>query len=239
MKEKEKGRAGKGSRSGREKSTDKSDKSKSCKEHIKEHNINDNMAMAGINEKEAIHAAFVGSTLVMAGEAFNASASASSSNGDGNGNSGDAVGSSFGDNSATTAAGSPGPSRGNTAVTPVNTNAPASLPLVSASAAAAPPVRAVRIDSVIGSGSFSYVYLAHEVDLALPTSTALTATPVRRAVKRLFKDGLDAKQRDMQRQEAVFMKDLCDHPSVVPLLGTVEDNECLYLIMEYCEMGNE
>ncbi|KAJ3142642.1 hypothetical protein HK100_011932 [Physocladia obscura] len=250
-KEKEKDRAGKGSRSrsGREKSKDKSGKSKSRKEHTKErnnnnNNNNNNTATAGLSKEEAMHAAFVGSTLVMAGGVSNASASARSGNG------GVALGNSFSNNSATTTAGSPGLSRVNTAVTLVNANASSSSPLplasdsaaAAAAAAAAPPVRAVRIDSVIGSGSFSYVYLAHEVDLSLPTTTALTTKPapppppIRRAVKRLFKDGLDAKQLELQRQEVVIMKDLCDHSSVVPLLGTVEDSECLYLIMDYCEM---
>ncbi|KAJ3204584.1 hypothetical protein HDU67_009410, partial [Dinochytrium kinnereticum] len=58
----------------------------------------------------------------------------------------------------------------------------------------------------------------------------------RRAVKRLFKKGLDARQLMLQRQEAAVMKALDGHNNIVRLLATVEDEECLYLIMEYCEL---
>jgi serine/threonine protein kinase len=60
---------------------------------------------------------------------------------------------------------------------------------------------------------------------------------VKRAVKRLFKKGLDSRQLLLQRQEAVIMKALDSHENVVRLLATAEDEECLYLIMEYCELG--
>ncbi|KAJ3025371.1 UNVERIFIED_CONTAM: hypothetical protein HDU68_007220 [Siphonaria sp. JEL0065] len=69
-----------------------------------------------------------------------------------------------------------------------------------------------------------------------PDQLAPPLQPQRRAVKRLFKEGLDERQLELQRHEVVIMKDLCDHESIVPLLGTVEDKQCLYLIMDYCEM---
>ncbi|KAI8852654.1 kinase-like domain-containing protein, partial [Chytridium lagenaria] len=64
----------------------------------------------------------------------------------------------------------------------------------------------------------------------------ITSTPPKRAVKRLFKKGLDARQLMLQRQEAAVMKALDGHNNIVRLLATVEDEECLYLIMEYCEL---
>ncbi|KAJ3192487.1 hypothetical protein HK101_006403 [Irineochytrium annulatum] len=60
--------------------------------------------------------------------------------------------------------------------------------------------------------------------------------PQRRAVKRLFKRGLDARQLMLQRQEAAIMRQLADHTNIVGLIATVEDDDCLYLIMEYCEL---
>ncbi|KAJ3318606.1 hypothetical protein HDU76_000783, partial [Blyttiomyces sp. JEL0837] len=60
--------------------------------------------------------------------------------------------------------------------------------------------------------------------------------PQKRAVKRLFKRGLDARQLVLQRQEAVVMKAVEGHDNIVKLLATVEDEESLYLIMEYCEL---
>ncbi|KAJ3194235.1 hypothetical protein HK101_003208 [Irineochytrium annulatum] len=133
---------------------------------------------------------------------------------------------------------------------------------------------AVRITSLIGSGSFAHVYAAEEVetsvlaavaaDRLLSTSPVNTITPspsanfftnlasaggtptspsplststtgVKRAVKRLFKKGLDARQLMLQRQEVAIMKAL-QSPNIVQLLATVEDEECLYMIMEYCEL---
>ncbi|KAJ3309849.1 hypothetical protein HDU76_003508 [Blyttiomyces sp. JEL0837] len=124
---------------------------------------------------------------------------------------------------------------------------------------------AVRISSLIGSGSFAHVYLAEEIPLGSSSSTTSSSTTTttlspqatspsypssdgrytpqptpppseKRAVKRLFKAGLDARQLLLQRQEAEVMKAIDPHQNVIQLLATVEDEECLYLIMEYCEL---
>ncbi|KAJ3229398.1 hypothetical protein HDU81_005402 [Chytriomyces hyalinus] len=92
---------------------------------------------------------------------------------------------------------------------------------------------AVRMVSVIGTGSFAHVYLAES--LAVTTSPANFESE-KRAVKRLFKAGLDERQLILQRQEAEVMKSMDPHPNVIQLLATVEDADCLYLIMEYCEL---
>ncbi|KAJ1552513.1 hypothetical protein HK405_011053, partial [Cladochytrium tenue] len=70
---------------------------------------------------------------------------------------------------------------------------------------------------------------------------AIPVSPARphgekRAVKRLFKQGLDRRQQLLQRQEAEVMKAIAPHLNIVRLLATVEDDESLYLIMEYCEL---
>ncbi|KAJ3074055.1 hypothetical protein HDU98_012250 [Podochytrium sp. JEL0797] len=86
---------------------------------------------------------------------------------------------------------------------------------------------AVAMRSVIGTGSFAHVYLGE-----------VLATGDKRAVKRLFKHGLDDKQLLLQRQEADVMRILPKHENIIELLATVEDEECLYLVMEYCELGS-
>ncbi|KAJ3231444.1 hypothetical protein HDU81_003751 [Chytriomyces hyalinus] len=91
----------------------------------------------------------------------------------------------------------------------------------------------VRIVSVIGTGSFAHVYLAESLPAA---SSTLPFESEKRAVKRLFKAGLDERQLVLQRQEAEVMKSMDPHPNVIQLLATVEDADCLYLIMEYCEL---
>ncbi|KAJ3242205.1 hypothetical protein HDU81_006617 [Chytriomyces hyalinus] len=104
-------------------------------------------------------------------------------------------------------------------------------------------LKAARIDSVIGSGSFSFVYLAHSIPIPQSVQSISpqehsfnTTTSTKIAVKRLFKEGLDAKQLVLQRHEVNIMKDIGPHKNIVPLIGTVEDTQCLYLAMEYCEM---
>ncbi|KAJ3208440.1 hypothetical protein HDU82_002489 [Entophlyctis luteolus] len=108
-------------------------------------------------------------------------------------------------------------------------------------------LNAVRVDSLIGGGSFSYVYLAHNIQVpnteddssAQSETTSTKAEPLpegRRAVKRLFKEGLDPKQLELQLREVTIMQDLGPHECIVPLIGTVEDDECLCLVMDYCEM---
>ncbi|KAJ1568166.1 hypothetical protein HK405_003431, partial [Cladochytrium tenue] len=88
---------------------------------------------------------------------------------------------------------------------------------------------AVILASLIGSGSFAHVYLAEEIP-------AGHKRPEKRAVKRLFKEGLDKRQLLLQRQEAEVMKAIDPHQNIIRLLATVEDEECLYLIMEYCDL---
>ncbi|KAI8608190.1 hypothetical protein BC830DRAFT_1174637 [Chytriomyces sp. MP71] len=115
---------------------------------------------------------------------------------------------------------------------------------------------AITVDSVVGSGSFSYVYLAHQVQLNhsqslykmlaadsertlvhQPLASSSAAQIIKRAVKRLFKEGLDQRQLRLQRHEVLIMNEIGPHDNIVPLIGTVEDDKCLYLVMEYCEMG--
>ncbi|KAJ3295249.1 hypothetical protein HDU79_009570 [Rhizoclosmatium sp. JEL0117] len=120
----------------------------------------------------------------------------------------------------------------------------------------APTLKAVRIDSVLGSGSFSYVYLAHEIPMPDATAQiAMLSNPVaatllsvrneplyptpkssKRAVKRLFKESLDAKQLELQRHEIALMLEVGEHDNIVPLLGIVEDKKSMYLIMDCYEM---
>ncbi|KAI8803862.1 kinase-like domain-containing protein [Cladochytrium replicatum] len=94
------------------------------------------------------------------------------------------------------------------------------------------------LTDVIGSGSFAVVYMAETV-----------ATPKRRfAVKALFKHGLTPTQINLQRREAMLLKHLGTAPvrnlsnkttyttdnHIVCLEKTVETDECIYLVMEWC-----
>ncbi|KAI9105384.1 kinase-like domain-containing protein [Phlyctochytrium arcticum] len=79
--------------------------------------------------------------------------------------------------------------------------------------------------SILGMGSFAVVYLAQD------TSDPDTVY----AVKCLFKHNLTPTQLQIQHREAAIMAHLSGHPNIVHLYKKVETDECLYLVMEYCD----
>ncbi|KAI8616569.1 kinase-like domain-containing protein, partial [Chytriomyces sp. MP71] len=70
-----------------------------------------------------------------------------------------------------------------------------------------------------------------------PLASSTATENARKAVKRLFKEGLDQRQLRLQRHEVLIMNEIGPHSNIVPLIGTVEDEKSLYLVMDYCEMG--
>ncbi|KAI9205128.1 kinase-like domain-containing protein, partial [Polychytrium aggregatum] len=81
----------------------------------------------------------------------------------------------------------------------------------------------LRLLSILGSGSFAIVYLAED-----------TETRKRYAVKCLYKEGLTKEQLSLQRQEIDFMQTVGRHPSIAQMIRTIDDVDCLYLVLEYC-----
>lgn len=79
------------------------------------------------------------------------------------------------------------------------------------------------LKSLLGQGSFADVYLAQD----LSTNTNL-------AIKCLYKDGLDKSQIAIQYKEVEFMKRLQSHENIIHLTNDFQEENCLFLGLEYC-----
>ncbi|KND01276.1 RAN protein kinase [Spizellomyces punctatus DAOM BR117] len=83
----------------------------------------------------------------------------------------------------------------------------------------------LRLVSVLGMGSFAVVYLAES-----------TTNPSDQfAVKCLFKSNLTPTQLALQHNEATVMSLLSGHDHIVKLFKTIDTDDCLYLVLEYCD----
>ncbi|ORX36136.1 kinase-like domain-containing protein [Kockovaella imperatae] len=87
----------------------------------------------------------------------------------------------------------------------------------------------IEILYLIGAGAYGCVYLG--VDSSGPE-------PRYRAIKCLQRHGLDARQRHFQRRELALHRLACAHPSIVSMEKIVEDEEHLFVVMDYGEDGD-
>ncbi|GAA5989844.1 hypothetical protein JCM10908_002343 [Rhodotorula pacifica] len=97
--------------------------------------------------------------------------------------------------------------------------------------------------SVLGLGAYGVVYLARDI-AAQPTpwSTSqahpqLGNLPLY-AVKCLNKVGLDSRQRSFQRREIALHGLASAHPNVVTLHHVIEEETCIYVVLQFCEDGD-
>ncbi|GAA5862708.1 hypothetical protein JCM3774_001892 [Rhodotorula dairenensis] len=97
--------------------------------------------------------------------------------------------------------------------------------------------------SVLGLGAYGVVYLARDI-AAQPTpwSTSqahpqLGNLPLY-AVKCLNKVGLDGRQRSFQRREIALHGLASAHPNVVTLHHVIEEETCIYVVLQFCEDGD-
>lgn len=84
------------------------------------------------------------------------------------------------------------------------------------------PSKKYELMDLIGVGTFAAVYLAQDQD------------GTEYAVKTLFKKGLTPAELNVQRNEILIHSRLSHIPGIVTLEETVEDDECLYLVLEHC-----
>ncbi|EIW67016.1 hypothetical protein TREMEDRAFT_34232, partial [Tremella mesenterica DSM 1558] len=83
--------------------------------------------------------------------------------------------------------------------------------------------------SVLGVGAYGVVYLS--VDLHSPQ-------PVYLAVKCLLRAKLDSRQRHFQDREIALHQLVSDHPNIVNVHNVIEEDEYIYVVMDYCEEGD-
>ena len=87
----------------------------------------------------------------------------------------------------------------------------------------------VEILYLVGAGAYGCVYLG--IDSRGPERRY-------RAIKCLQRHGLDARQRHFQRREIALHRMACAHPSIVSMEKVVEDEEHIFVIMDYGEDGD-
>lgn len=91
--------------------------------------------------------------------------------------------------------------------------------------------RNLQLISILGQGAYGVVYLALDTDSSVDS-------PVLYAVKCLAKAGLDTRQQKFQRREIALHRLASGHPGVVTLHKVVEDEECIYVILDLCTDGD-
>jgi len=80
----------------------------------------------------------------------------------------------------------------------------------------------IRLESILGYGSFATVYKAVSKDGKVY------------AVKWLNKIGMSEKEQALQKDEVMYMKMLGDHKNIIRLYDVIETSDSLYLILECC-----
>ncbi|KAJ3022613.1 UNVERIFIED_CONTAM: hypothetical protein HDU68_009022 [Siphonaria sp. JEL0065] len=83
----------------------------------------------------------------------------------------------------------------------------------------------IKLLDFVGQGSFAHVYLGYDY-----------STSQKCAVKCLMKAGADPKKMAMQKREVNAMEDLNGHPNVIRLIRTVDTQEWLLIVMEFCQI---
>lgn len=97
--------------------------------------------------------------------------------------------------------------------------------------------------SILGLGAYGVVYLARDISVRPteePTSRShpeLGHQPLY-AVKCLNKVGLDERQRSFQRREIALHTLASHHSNVVTLHNVIEEENCIYVVLQFCEEGD-
>lgn len=87
----------------------------------------------------------------------------------------------------------------------------------------------IHLLSVIGNGAYGVVFSA--VDYRYDP-------PVKRAVKQLRRHGIDERQRRFQQREIQLHWNARDHPSIIHMDRLVEEQDGIYVVMDYGDEGD-
>ncbi|KKY28591.1 putative protein serine threonine kinase [Phaeomoniella chlamydospora] len=85
----------------------------------------------------------------------------------------------------------------------------------------------VELRSILGVGAYGVVYAAVDIHTNIPY-----------AVKALPNPGLDARQRRLQQREIRLHHEASQHPNVASLIRILLDQDCTFVVLEYCPEGD-
>jgi serine/threonine protein kinase len=90
------------------------------------------------------------------------------------------------------------------------------------------PIGDIVLSEMLGHGSFAVVYKG-----------ATQSQPDKSyAIKTLFKQNLTPKQLQIQKVEAALHTKVSSHPNVITLHCVTEDDDCVYLVLDYWRNGD-
>lgn len=92
----------------------------------------------------------------------------------------------------------------------------------------------LQLDEVLGTGAYGVVYRATDHSSYASTQYAV------KALNKFNADGsrLDHRQQDFQRREIQLHHAASAHPNVVSTLKIMDDEDCTFVILEYCPEGD-
>lgn len=92
----------------------------------------------------------------------------------------------------------------------------------------------LQLDEILGTGAYGVVYKASDHSTYPPTQYAV------KALNKFNADGsrLDHRQQDFQRREIQLHHAASAHPNVVSTLKIMDDDDCTFVILEYCPEGD-
>lgn len=92
----------------------------------------------------------------------------------------------------------------------------------------------LQLDEVLGTGAYGVVYKATDRSFYPPTQYAV------KALNKFNADGsrLDHRQQDFQRREIQLHHTASAHPNVISTLKIMDDEDCTFVILEYCPEGD-
>lgn len=92
----------------------------------------------------------------------------------------------------------------------------------------------MQLDEILGTGAYGVVYRATDHSTYPPTQYAV------KALNKFNADGsrLDHRQQEFQRREIALHHAASAHPNVVSTLRIMDDEDCTFVILEYCPEGD-
>lgn len=92
----------------------------------------------------------------------------------------------------------------------------------------------MQLDEILGTGAYGVVYRATDYSTYPPTQYAV------KALNKFNADGyrIDHRQQEFQRREIALHHAASAHPNVVSTLKILDDEDCTFVILEYCPEGD-